>query len=218
MFPDLQYVGDHEVVDDRAAVVSSVCRASRADVDELAGVLGRAFAEDPIWLWVYRQEDRADRLARMFRALLRSTMDRGATVLTDEGRRGAAIWQPSDQRSLGLAGNLRTGMAMVRGRADMGKATAMMRATESRHPKERHWYLAVLGTHPEHQGEGIGTALMHEVLDDEANRELPAYLETETEANVSYYSRHGFEVIDETDVGHDGPHLWFMWRDAPVVE
>jgi ribosomal protein S18 acetylase RimI-like enzyme len=88
-----------------------------------------------------------------------------------------------------------------------------MRAIERRHPQEPHWYLAVLGTDPAHQGEGVGSALVRHVLDDPANAGEPAYLETETEANVPFYERHGFRVVGELDVPSGGPHLWLMWRD-----
>ena len=48
---------------------------------------------------------------------------------------------------------------------------------------------------------------------------LGCYLETETEENVAYYRRHGFEVRTEWDLMTDdendrsqGPHQWGMWR------
>jgi Acetyltransferase (GNAT) family len=63
------------------------------------------------------------------------------------------------------------------------------------------------------QGEGVGSALVRHVLDDRANIGEPAYLETETEANVPFYERHGFEVIGQLDVPGGGPHLWLMWRE-----
>ena len=165
---------------------------------------------------VYPQSDRTRRLQKMFRALLRAAVARGATVLTDPNRRGAAIWQPSHDRSFGVGGSLRTGWSMVSGGARMRRGIALMRITEARHPKEPHWYLAVLGTDPAHQGHGVGSALVRHVVEATANTETPAYLETETEANVAYYDRLGFRVIDEVDVGRDGPHLWLMWRDAPL--
>jgi ribosomal protein S18 acetylase RimI-like enzyme len=183
------------------------------DLDALGAVLGRAFADDPVWTWVYPQPDRSRRLARMYRSLLRATLDRGATVLTDDATRGAAIWQRSDDRSLGALGNLRVATAMIASRARIRRGQAVMRAIEGRHPKELHWYLAVLGTDPAHQGQGVGSALIRHVLDDRANTGEPAYLETETEANVPYYERHGFEVVGELDVPGGGPHLWLMWRD-----
>jgi ribosomal protein S18 acetylase RimI-like enzyme len=194
-------------------VITSVRVVTPDDFDALGGVLGRAYADDPVWTWVYPQPDRGRRLARMFRSLLRGTRDRGATVLTDQATRGAAIWQRSDDRSLGVLGNLRMGTAMVASGARIRRGQAVMRAIERQHPKEPHWYLAVLGTDPAHQGEGIGSALVRHVLDDPANTGEPAYLETETPANVPFYQRHGFEVVGEVDVPGGGPHLWLMWRN-----
>jgi ribosomal protein S18 acetylase RimI-like enzyme len=196
-------------------VTTGVRVVTPGDLGALGGVLGRAYADDPIWSWVYPQPDRSRRLARMFRSLLDATRDRGATVLTDQARRGAAIWQRSDDRSLGALGNLRMGTTMIASGARIRRSYAVMRAIERRHPQEPHWYLAVLGTDPAHQGEGVGSALVRHVVDDQANISEPAYLETETEANVPFYERHGFEVIGQLDVPRGGPHLWLMWRDPP---
>jgi ribosomal protein S18 acetylase RimI-like enzyme len=194
-------------------VTTSVRVVTADDLDALGAVLGRAYADDPVWTWVYPQPDRSRRLARMFRSLLRATRERGATVLTDQAARGAAIWQRSDDRSLGALGNLRMGTTIITSGARIRRSHAVMRALERRHPHEPHWYLAVLGTDPAHQGEGVGSALVRHVLDDRANTTEPAYLETETEANVPFYERHGFEVIGELDVPSGGPHLWLMWRE-----
>jgi ribosomal protein S18 acetylase RimI-like enzyme len=196
-------------------VTTGVRVVTPGDLGALGGVLGRAYADDPVWSWVYPQPDRSRRLARMFRSLLDATRDRGATVLTDQARRGAAIWQRSDDRSLGALGNLRMGTTMIASGARIRRSYAVMRAIERRHPQEPHWYLAVLGTDPAHQGEGVGSALVRHVVDDQANISEPAYLETETEANVPFYERHGFEVIGQLDVPRGGPHLWLMWRDPP---
>jgi hypothetical protein len=46
---------------------------------------------------------------------------------------------------------------------------------------------------------------------------LPCYLETETEVNVAYYRRHGFDVRTEWDLRTDdsvGPHMWGMLRPS----
>jgi ribosomal protein S18 acetylase RimI-like enzyme len=190
--------------------------AVRDDVDYLAAMLGRAFADDPLWDWIYPTTDRVRRLTTMFDALLRVVLARGATVLTDEHRRGAAIWQRSSERRLGFTGNARMGVAMMRGRARLRRGVEVMRELERRHPAEAYWYLATLGTDPAHQGTGVGTALVRHVLDDPASAAEGAYLETETTANVSYYTRLGFEVLDELDVPRGGPHLWTMWRDPPT--
>jgi ribosomal protein S18 acetylase RimI-like enzyme len=195
-------------------VEPTVRPAAPGEFDRLGAVLGRAFADDPIWTWVYPRHDRQRRLATMFGALLRATAARRATILTDDGLRSAAIWQRSDARSLGPAGNVRMGLAMARGRARMGRGMALLREGERRHPAAPHWYLAVLGTDPAHQGKGLGSALLRHVLDDPANEHDAAHLETETGANVAFYHRYGFVVTDEFDVPRGGPHIWLMWRDA----
>lgn len=199
-----------------SAVTPTVRSATSDDVAALGSVLGRAFADDPIWRWIYPQPDRGRRLARMFRALLAVSLARGAMVLTDEARAGVAIWQRSDDRDLGLVGNVRMGAAMVVSRARLRRGQAVIREIERRHPRHPpHWYLSVLGTDPQHQGTGVGSALVRRVVDDPANAGEAAYLETETEANVPFYRRFGFEVMDELDVPGGGPHLWLMWRDPP---
>lgn len=198
-----------------APVGIDVIRATAADADVLGGVLGRAFADDPIWSWVYPQPDRARRLTRMFGALVRVTLAHDATVLTDRGRRSAAIWQRSERRSVGAGGNVRMGAAMVRSGARLWRGQAVLSAIERHHPSAPHWYLAVLGTDPADQGRGLGSALIRHVLDAPENLGEAAYLETETEANVPFYRRHGFEVVEEIDVPRGGPHLWLMWRDPP---
>ena len=187
--------------------------ATADDSSELGVVLGRAFADDPVFQWTYPQSDRARRLAKMFVPMVRLSLRHGATVLTDDGLRGAAIWHRSERRNLGPVANIVIGIAMITRGARMRRGLTVLRALERRHPKEPHRYLEVLGTDPAHQGHGVGSALIRHVLDDPANAGDAAYLETETEANVSFYRRHGFEVVEEFDVPGGGPHFWLMWRD-----
>jgi ribosomal protein S18 acetylase RimI-like enzyme len=85
---------------------------------------------------------------------------------------------------------------------------------EKIHPSEPHWYLALLGTHPDHQGQGLGTAVVAPGIAAADAEGVGCYLESSKEANVPYYERLGFEVIGTYDVDRgSGPRLWLMWRD-----
>jgi ribosomal protein S18 acetylase RimI-like enzyme len=86
-------------------------------------------------------------------------------------------------------------------------------AIERHHPEEPHHYLAVLGTDPSAQGQGLGTAVMRPVLEMCDADGVPAYLESSKERNVAYYARHGFRVRQELDVPGGGPRIWLMWRE-----
>src|SRR5436190_15582125 len=68
---------------------------------------------------------------------------------------------------------------------------------ERAHPSDRHWYLVVAGVRPEAQRQGLGSQLMRHELDIADRDGLPVYLETADRANVAYYKRFGFTMINE---------------------
>ena len=54
---------------------------------------------------------------------------------------------------------------------------------------------------------------MQPVLERADRDRLPCYLETAKEINVSFYKKHGFEVVVEDDLPGGGPRFWTMKRD-----
>jgi ribosomal protein S18 acetylase RimI-like enzyme len=70
----------------------------------------------------------------------------------------------------------------------------------------------VLGTDPEAQGRGIGSAVLRGVLDQCDRDGVAAFLESSKESNIAYYARHGFRVTEEVQLLR-GPSMWRMWRD-----
>jgi ribosomal protein S18 acetylase RimI-like enzyme len=87
-----------------------------------------------------------------------------------------------------------------------------VRDIERHHPVLPHYYLSVIGTDPDQQGGGIGSALLAPVLSRCDSEGVAAYLESSKESNVGFYARHGFTVTDKVELP-DGPPLWFMWRE-----
>jgi ribosomal protein S18 acetylase RimI-like enzyme len=82
----------------------------------------------------------------------------------------------------------------------------------NQHPREPHWYLGCLGVRRSRQGQGIGGALLDEVLTSADDAGAPAYLESSNERNLTLYRRHGFEVVEEIRLLRNGPTVWRMWR------
>lgn len=84
-------------------------------------------------------------------------------------------------------------------------------------PDEPVWYLKLLGVHPDGQGQGIGSTLLRESLEELDKDGLPAYLETGTERNVRFYKRFGFEVRKaEVQLAPGSTPHWTMYRPARV--
>ena len=63
-------------------------------------------------------------------------------------------------------------------------------------PPQPFTYLRTLGVDPPVQGQGLGSALVQQVIRT-ASPTLPLYLETAKEANLAFYARHGFDCMGE---------------------
>ena len=61
----------------------------------------------------------------------------------------------------------------------------------------KHWYLNMLAVDPKYQGKGYASALLNAMLPEIDKQNLPCYLETGGDKNVSIYKHFGFKVINE---------------------
>jgi ribosomal protein S18 acetylase RimI-like enzyme len=84
---------------------------------------------------------------------------------------------------------------------------------DAKHPTYPHWYLPWFGVDPALQGQGVGSVLMTRCLAIVDEDHLPAYLESPNPRNISFYERHGFEVVARTHAG-DAPVITMMLRAA----
>jgi ribosomal protein S18 acetylase RimI-like enzyme len=197
----------------RPVLPPPIRRATESDVPAITRALARAFHDDPVMKWFFQKVESRPRYARRFFAGRAKLLLPQREVYTVDGGAAAAMWaRPGEWRDPPLAA-IRE-LAALTGGVGWHAPRAMrgLIAVESRHPKPPHWYLAVLGTDPDRQGEGIGSALMQPVLDECDRLEIPAYLETGTEQNVGFYTRHGFRVTGEVPLPK-GPCMWLMWRE-----
>ena len=192
---------------------AEVRKATADDIPAMSEMLARAFHEDPIVSWVFENEETRPKYTRRFFAGRARVLVGQREIYMADGTAAAAMWARPDEwrdpplRALKELAILTPGVGRRAGRVIRGLVEV-----ESKHPKPPHWYLAVLGTDPSRQGEGLASALLAKVLDDCDRDEVPAYLETGTERNVGFYVRHGFKVSDEFRLPK-GPPIWLMWRE-----
>jgi GNAT superfamily N-acetyltransferase len=181
----------------------------------MAAQLVRTFFDDPVIMHIFRNVGRRpEGLRRYFSTQMRADYLPFGGCYTTDGYEGAAIWAPAGKPLLTGIKAITTMLPVFPFvAAHLVTTLRMLKLIESLHPHEPHWYLATLGTAPEVQGQGVGTALMRPVLDHCDANGLPAYLESSKERNVPFYSRHGFKVVKEVPLPGGGPTIWTMWRD-----
>jgi GNAT superfamily N-acetyltransferase len=181
----------------------------------VGALLAAAFADDPVWSWLAGPHGAWDRRATAwFTAEARSHHRGPGEVLVDDELRGAALWAPPKRWRPSRLEGMRLAVPSVRlfGR-NTPQALRFLLAVEAEHPHDPgHWYLTVLGTHPDHQGKGVGADLVRAVTDRCDQEGLPAYLESSKEANVAFYARLGFEAREPFALG-GSPPMWPMWRE-----
>jgi GNAT superfamily N-acetyltransferase len=190
--------------------------ADRADLRELTTVLARAFAHDPVMMWMLPDEAARTRgLPRLFATMTRHHFlpGGGVEVAHDARIGGAALWDPPGRwQQSGWQQLLMLPSFLVGFGRRVKAAQQVAELMKAHHPEEPHWYLAVLGSDPDVRGAGYGHALMRSRLDRCDAEYAPAYLESSNPDNIPYYQRFGFDVTGEIRLPDGGPSLWPMWR------
>jgi ribosomal protein S18 acetylase RimI-like enzyme len=153
--------------------------------------------------------DMEARAGQHFATVYRDFMERGTMWEADDGA-GFAHWVPPG----GAGEALETTEAIMDGLRvltddDGRRYEELWEWVEARVPDDV-MYLDVIGVDPDQQGRGVGSALMRFGLERAGALGVDAFLETAVEANVPYYERFGFHVVEEGTATEDGPRIWFM--------
>ncbi len=187
-------------------------QATAEDVRRLATVLADAFFDDPVFGWLMPEDSRRRaRLRRYFGIELRHyTLPRGC-VWTTSDLSGAALSLPPGAWRAPPHVTLMEGGAFGLHLSRAARIGAAMEWRHTRKPREPHYYVRDIGVHPDMQGRGLGSALLHPTLERCDREGLSAYLEASSERSAALYERLGFQLTGELRVG-GSPPLRLMLR------
>ncbi len=196
-------------------VLLEAAQASRGGV-----LLAQAFHRDPLYTLILPDEDRRRHaLGWMFDRVVRYALWYGV-VYTTPSVEGVACWLPPGQTTLTLPRVVRSGLVaspLKLGLAAYRQFGMYMHYTDRWHEQyapPSHWYLWAIGVDPACQGQGIGSQLLQPILTQADAEGTACYLETETEANVRFYTKHGFKVVDRGQVPGLGLSTFAMRREG----
>lgn len=188
-----------------------IVRGGRGDAHRAAVLIATAFHGLDVAAWLVPDPQERERvLYANFRTFVDHAVEHGDVLMTEDGR-GVAVWFPRAaplpdiddyERRRWLACGPHTVRFQI-----------LDTAFDQRHPTVEHHHLGFLAVHPDHQGGGVGTALLdryHHRLDRAG---LPAYLEASSPQNRRLYRRHGYRDHGAPiELTRRGPRLWPMWR------
>jgi GNAT superfamily N-acetyltransferase len=183
-------------------------KARAGDIGDLSRLLAASFRADPVLSWCCPvPARRAEILPRAFAISIAADLGHGEVYTTGDGMAGAVCLPPGaevDEAPLVPAYEAVMG-------DDAPRFFELFERMAAAHPREPHYYVNLMATHPGHQSRGIGSALLAHLLEQGERHGAPAYLEATSERSVPLYARHGFDVVGEIRLP-GGPSLWPMWR------
>jgi GNAT superfamily N-acetyltransferase len=186
-------------------------RADAQDLEALTETLWLAFAEDPLWRWAFRNHAQLRPLWRMYVA----SALKHDWVWTVGDFAAVSVWIPPGRSELTPEEESRLpGLMQELLGARAAEVMKLFDAFDAAHPHSPpHYYLTLLGTHPNRQGQGTGMALLAANLDLIDAEQAPAYLESSNPANESRYESVGFRpngAFKTPDASHE---ISTMWRE-----
>jgi ribosomal protein S18 acetylase RimI-like enzyme len=191
------------------------CRISflqKSNISEASGVLSEAMLKVPIHIAIFQGQGKKERniIAKMFFELLTDLP--GITFLATIGTQIVGV-----MRMKSCDGSMVTEEEVQTGQVNNleWRKSYWRNEWARQDPLNQHWHLGPVGVLPSHQGKGIGTALLNRFCKEVDASLAPAYLETDTDKNVRFYERFGFQVVEETGIFN--VRNYFMWRH-PVTQ
>jgi GNAT superfamily N-acetyltransferase len=203
-----------------------IAKLTESQLDDAADLLARAFFDYPAWTWMAPDETHRRALMPWFmRMSLRYGLLAGETYVAGDPIAGVAMWEPPpthdatpDDPNI----DAKTGWNEAPERLGANGMARFNAMVEVQRPiRDRLsggalvWYLPWLGVEPSMQRGGVGKALLTDMFARVDAAGTPCILETEKEANVAYYERHGFVVAESGTLPLGGPGFWTMLRQPP---
>ncbi|MGF1646371.1 MAG: GNAT family N-acetyltransferase [Kineosporiaceae bacterium] len=187
---------------------------SPKEAPRIADLVAAAFSSLPPAEWlVPDREHRHGVLAGQFALVIEHALRHGEVWRTLD-HTAVAVWFHADGTPVPPIPDYPDRLQAVTG-AYRARFDDFDKALDRVHPGATHHHLAMLAVHPDHQGRGLGSALLrfhHRYLDRHG---VPAYLEAASDRNVGFAVRHGYRLAGPPiTLPSSGPSLWPMWRAA----
>jgi GNAT superfamily N-acetyltransferase len=188
--------------------------AKASDLDGLTATLTAAFEHDPLWSWAF--PDPLD-LAVWWRFLVASALRYPQTWIRGDYA-AASVWIPPDGSELtGEEEGEVEGIIFELAGPRAPELLELWERFDRSHPHDRpHYYLSLLGVHPDRRGEGLGMALLAGNLERLDAEGVPSYLESSNPDNNRRYERLGYRQLGEFTTPDGECTVATMWRDPPA--
>jgi ribosomal protein S18 acetylase RimI-like enzyme len=196
----------------------TIREAGYGDLASVGRILGAAFQDDPISVWIFPEAERRRSVQPVFfEAFATLALDSGGVAYLREDEAAATVWFPGGEDDGDEDDFMaRFGMLADDEVATFGHLAGLM---AENHPdrvdpdRGAHMHLQFIGVTPDRQRSGIGGELLEHNLAILDKDSTPAYLEASSQLSPPLYQRLGFTHFGVPFGPEGGPKMYPMWRE-----
>lgn len=187
---------------------------------QAAASLSRAFQNDPMMRWLIPNDEDYQRMAiPLFETWVKYAVLYGKALRTENFEAIALRKKPGDIEFSFWRG-FRSGMLKtpkILGKEAFDKLMWMDKVLVEEKKKNMadrsFWYCWTLGTDPQYQRQGFGSAVMQRTFDLATKDGLPCYLETVNPASKAVHEKKGYKLLSQVPLQDSGHTLYTMLRE-----
>ena len=186
--------------------------ATRADKNLVVKILTESFIDNQSVNYIVKQDEKKIQRIKKLMEYSFDVCDLFGEVFISDNKKGCALILLPDKKKTSIRSILLDVKLIISctGLSNLFKALRHESKIKKLQPKALKYYLWFIGVDPHEQHNGIGTALMAEIIKNAASKGRPLLLETSTLKNIPWYKRFGFTVYYELDLGY---RLYFLKKD-----
>lgn len=174
----------------------NIINAQRKDKTRIIEILCQSFQNDPQINYILGSNgNKNKKLLRLMAYSFEFGLANGKVEISED-KNSVAIWKSSNSKKMSI--NLFYESILfffTFGWSGIKRISAMEKKIAAFYPYKTIFnYLWILGTNPNEQGKGYGTAILSKAINKFEQDKVPLYLETSTDSNLKYYQRKRFEL------------------------
>lgn len=172
-------------------------KATTADKNVILDILTRSFDDNKSVNDVVKQDqNRVDRIEKLMEYSFYLCHEFGEVWISDDQQACALVLFPDTKRAsfFTFMWDLKLALSVI-GLDRINMILKREKMIKANHPRTPIAYLWFLGVNPELQGQGVGSALLGQLIKECESKNRPIYLETSMTRNLPFYKKFGFEIF-----------------------
>lgn len=192
----------------------NIIQANRKDKSRIIEILCLSFENDPQTNYILGSGSNQLKKRKRLMAYAFEFSFANGKVEMSEDKKAAAIWKKSGSKKMTMYLLYESILFFFSfGWKGLKRISDMEKKISTFYPTEGIFrYLWILGTDPNVQGKGYGSAILSKAISSFQADSIPLYLETSTELNLNYYERKGFKLYRRIDLGNETDLTIYLMR------